>query len=60
MNKHKSKTVISQVLGMIENMSHFTCPNCGTKSSIFGSGKIEKLAMELKVDLIGESAGSLI
>lgn len=41
------------VFGMIENMSHFTCPNCGSESRIFGSGRIEKLTEELKLEIIG-------
>ena len=27
------------VLGLIENMSHFVCPNCEHESDIFGAGR---------------------
>ena len=29
------------VLGMVQNMSLFTCPNCGTKTHVFGGGEEE-------------------
>ena len=32
------------VLGLIENMSIFTCPHCGTESAIFGAGGVEVAA----------------
>ena len=31
------------VLGFVENMSYFKCPNCGEKHRIFGESKAEKL-----------------
>ena len=34
------------VLGVIENMSTFICPKCGTTESIFGEGGGEQLAQE--------------
>jgi ATP-binding protein involved in chromosome partitioning len=41
------------VLGVVENMSVFCCPNCGHESAIFGSGGGEKLARETGVDVLG-------
>ncbi|MGI6020040.1 MAG: P-loop NTPase [Lachnospiraceae bacterium] len=32
------------VLGLVENMSYLTCPDCGKKISIFGKGDLERLA----------------
>lgn len=32
------------VLGMVENMSYFKCPDCDSKHSIFGESHIEELA----------------
>src|SRR5256886_8842989 len=32
------KKVNVPVLGIVENMSYFQCPNCGTRSDIFGHG----------------------
>ena len=42
------------VLGVVENMSHFICPNCDEKHRIFGSGGGKRLAEELDVPLLGE------
>ena len=41
------------VLGLIENMSHFVCPNCNHESDIFGKGGGENLAGELSVAFLG-------
>jgi ATP-binding protein involved in chromosome partitioning len=40
-------------LGIIENMSHFVCPNCQHESDIFGQGGGERMAKELSVPFIG-------
>jgi ATP-binding protein involved in chromosome partitioning len=42
------------VLGIIENMSYFCCPNCGHRSDIFAHGGAQKTAKELGVDFLGE------
>lgn len=34
------------VLGLVENMSYFTCPGCGKQLELFGSSKVAALAME--------------
>lgn len=43
-----------EVLGMIENMSFFICPQCGARHDIFGSGGAKKKAQELLVPFLGE------
>jgi ATP-binding protein involved in chromosome partitioning len=40
-------------LGLVENMSHFVCPDCGRESDIFGKGGGELLATELGVPFLG-------
>ncbi len=40
-------------LGLIENMSHFVCPNCEHESDIFGKGGGEALATEMSVPFLG-------
>ena len=40
-------------LGIIENMSHFACPNCHHESDIFGHGGGERMAGELGVPFLG-------
>ncbi len=42
------------VLGMVENMSYFLCPNCGKRYDIFGSGGAERRASELEIPFLGE------
>jgi ATP-binding protein involved in chromosome partitioning len=42
------------VLGLIENMSTFHCPNCGHQSHIFGHGGAKADAERLGVDFLGE------
>lgn len=32
------------VLGLVENMSYFACPDCGKKISVFGESHIEAIA----------------
>jgi len=42
------------VLGVVENMSYFLCPECGTRSDIFGHGGARHEAQRLKVPFLGE------
>ncbi|HET7885153.1 MAG TPA: Mrp/NBP35 family ATP-binding protein [Bradyrhizobium sp.] len=48
------KKVNVPVLGIIENMSYFQCPHCGTKSDIFGHGGARHEAERLAVPFLGE------
>jgi ATP-binding protein involved in chromosome partitioning len=40
-------------LGLIENMSHFVCPECQHEADIFGHGGGEKMAEELGIPFLG-------
>jgi ATP-binding protein involved in chromosome partitioning len=42
------------VLGIVENMSYFQCPQCGTRSDIFGHGGARHEAERLGVPFLGE------
>jgi len=42
------------VLGVIENMSYFLCPQCGTRSDIFSHGGARHEAERLDVPFLGE------
>lgn len=42
------------ILGVVENMSYFLCPECGTRSDIFGHGGARHEAERLKVPFLGE------
>jgi ATP-binding protein involved in chromosome partitioning len=48
------KKVNVPVLGIIENMSYFQCPHCGTRSDIFGHGGARHEADRLGVPFLGE------
>ncbi|MBU9699273.1 Mrp/NBP35 family ATP-binding protein [Rhodobacteraceae bacterium HSP-20] len=42
------------VLGLIENMSTFCCPNCGHETQIFGHGGVKAEAAKLGLPFLGE------
>ncbi|WP_041768990.1 iron-sulfur cluster carrier protein ApbC [Pseudovibrio sp. FO-BEG1] len=42
------------VLGVVENMSHFICPDCGGTHEIFGHGGAKAEAEKMKVPFLGE------
>jgi ATP-binding protein involved in chromosome partitioning len=41
------------VVGLVENMSVFVCPNCGHESHIFGHGGVEAEARRLGLPFLG-------
>ncbi|MES2728720.1 MAG: Mrp/NBP35 family ATP-binding protein [Pseudomonadota bacterium] len=42
------------ILGVIENMSIFCCPNCGTETDIFRRGGAEQAALDAGVPFLGD------
>jgi ATP-binding protein involved in chromosome partitioning len=42
------------VLGMVENMAFFVCPDTGKRYDIFGSGGAKRTAQELEIPFLGE------
>jgi ATP-binding protein involved in chromosome partitioning len=42
------------VLGIVENMSYFACPNCGHESPIFSRGGARREAEKLGMEFLGE------
>ncbi len=42
------------ILGMVENMSGFVCPDCGKRYDIFGSGGAKRRAADLSIPFLGE------
>ena len=40
-------------LGIIENMSHFVCPNCNHEADIFGHGGGQRMAEDMNVPFLG-------
>ncbi|MBL0370743.1 iron-sulfur cluster carrier protein ApbC [Rhizobium sp. KVB221] len=48
------KKVEIPLLGLVENMSHFICPSCGTSHDIFGHGGARAEAEKIGVPFLGE------
>ena len=42
------------VLGLVENMSYYCCPNCGHRAELFGHGGARWEAARLGVEFLGE------
>ncbi|GKY87133.1 Mrp/NBP35 family ATP-binding protein [Sinisalibacter aestuarii] len=42
------------VLGLIENMSMYVCPNCGHEDHIFGEGGVRAESERMKIPFLGE------
>jgi ATP-binding protein involved in chromosome partitioning len=42
-----------EVLGLVENMSHFTCPHCNQEVDIFSRGGAERLAKQANLAFLG-------
>lgn len=42
------------ILGLVENMSYYVCPDCGKKINIFGESKIDETASELGLPVIAK------
>ena len=42
------------ILGLIENMSYYVCPNCGHREEIFAHGGAQRAAAEMGVPFLGE------
>ena len=49
-----SKQMRIPVIGIVENMSGFTCPKCGEKINILGVGGGKRIAEELDVPFLGQ------
>ncbi len=42
------------ILGVIENMSYYVCPDCGHRHNIFDHGGGQRIAQKLEVPFLGE------
>jgi ATP-binding protein involved in chromosome partitioning len=42
-----------EVIGIVENMSHFTCPHCQQVIDIFSSGGAERTAAQFGLEFLG-------
>lgn len=48
-----ARQLTTPIIGVIENMSGFICPNCGAEINIFKVGGGEKIASEMNVPFLG-------
>jgi ATP-binding protein involved in chromosome partitioning len=48
------RKVAVPILGLIENMSYFSCPHCGARSEVFGHGGARHEAAQLGVAFLGQ------
>jgi ATP-binding protein involved in chromosome partitioning len=51
---HFCRTVNMTILGLVENMSGFTCPHCGKTVELFGTGGGERTAARAGLELLGK------
>ena len=42
------------VVGVVENMSYFVCPDCGKQHEIFGRSRVAETCAEFGIDLLGK------
>ena len=40
------------VLGIVENMSYFECPDCGGKHSVFGESHVDEIAARYGIPVV--------
>jgi ATP-binding protein involved in chromosome partitioning len=48
------RQVSVEIIGVVENMSHFSCPHCNGRIDIFGHGEGERMARSFGVPFLGE------
>jgi ATP-binding protein involved in chromosome partitioning len=53
------RSVHVPVIGIIENMSSFSCPNCSHETAIFDQGSVKQKAKDLKTSFLGSVPLSL-
>jgi len=49
-----AKKLNISIIGMVENMSYYQCPDCGKKIYIFGKGKAIEAAQEMDIKLLAQ------
>lgn len=49
-----AKTMNIPILGLIENMSYLSCPDCGKEIKIFGEGHLEEISQEFNLPILAK------
>lgn len=47
-----AKMMGKNIIGIVENMSYFLCPDCGSKHKIFGDSKIDQVSEKFSIDTL--------
>ena len=42
------------MLGIVENMSYFECPDCGKKHNIYGESHVDEAAVKFGIDAVAK------
>ncbi len=42
------------ILGLVENMSYFSCPDCGSRHAVFGESHIDEIAAEYGLEVLAK------
>ena len=48
------KKVNVPIVGIVENMSYYICPNCDSKAKIFGNGGAKQTSKDMRIEFLGE------
>lgn len=51
---HMAEQMNIPVLGIVENYSYVNCPDCGKKISVFGESRVDEVATELGIEMLGK------
>ncbi len=51
---HMAEAMDIPVLGIVENYSYLACPDCGKKIHVFGESRIDEIAAELGIKVLGK------
>ena len=51
---HMAEAMNIPVLGIVENYSYLACPDCGKKINVFGESRIDEIATDLGIKVLGK------
>ena len=51
---HMAEAMNIPVLGIVENYSYLACPDCGKKINVFGESRIDEIAADLGIKVLGK------
>ena len=49
-----AKTMNIPILGIVENMGYLKCPDCGRQINIFGESRLDEVAVDLELPVLGK------